>query len=105
MRHLIILFLVCVFFAGCTGPSKLNSVDMESWIGADKSELVKKWGTPNEIYPDSDGGEIYSYIQENEVLVYGLSHDLSTGKANYTATRKFWIDSSGKITYWEWEGL
>lgn len=98
--------MVMVFITGCTGPTKLNNTEMESWIGADKSELLKYWGSPNEIYAEGENGEeIYVYTKETSVTVQGLSHDITSGKARYNATRKFWIDASGKIVDWEWRGL
>jgi hypothetical protein len=87
MRYIIVA-AACLVMTACVIPSS----QMASFMGKDKEELHKKWGSPETIRPDGAGGQIWTY----EVI------DATQPRAKL---RVFYIDKDGKIYKWSWRGL
>ncbi len=106
-----LLVVLIGFLGGCA--SRVNEM-MQSWVGQHQSELIAKWGPPQQTASDGKGGT---------VLVYGEYVDLGQtpgqvwrdplGNATYTApqqrgyqkSRMFYVDQNGYIYNWRWRGL
>ena len=63
---------------------------METWIGSTKQDLLLKWGSPDSITSDGNGGEIVSFYEYDKVMVYDT---LITRRYTYS----FYIDAQQKI--------
>jgi hypothetical protein len=109
MRKTILLFLLIVLFISCTGPSKI----MASWVGKTKAELYQSWGPPSRKTDDGQGGEILIYAATvNLGQTPGQVYNNSDGSVGYTTpqsnsysrTRMFYVNSSGVIYSWRWQG-
>jgi hypothetical protein len=118
-----ILLILGIFLAliGCT------SIDdrMKSYLGANKNELLSNWGVPQNIMPDGNGGEIWSYIKSGQTTTHGMGTTNTYGSAQaigsnayyqgtsyststpsytttWTRTCSFFIDSTGTIYKYAW---
>jgi hypothetical protein len=64
-RWLCVLGLICLLglTAGCAG--RINGM-MRSWEGSHYSELLMRWGPPQAVYDDGNGGRIlvYTYARQ-----------------------------------------
>ena len=108
MKRLVAVLLVG-FLAGCASPSKV----MESWLGNHYSQLMIQWGPPTRTTPDGLGGQILIYEYDRYTgQIPGTAHTNADGSVSYTAprstgyvaTRMFWVNSSGNIYHWRWQG-
>ena len=68
---------------------------MESWMDNHQSQLILSWGPPNRTASDGAGGTILIYEEAVQV----------TDDDGYTATRMFYVNPSGIIYAWRWQGL
>ena len=110
MKKLLSMLLVIGFlFSGC---SKKISQTMASWVGHHKSSLIQSWGPPSNISSDGQGGEVYTYsysrnnTQTSTTTYNQYNNSLNTTSRNnsYQAKRMFFINKSGKIYSWKWQG-
>jgi hypothetical protein len=53
---------------------------MKSWLGCQSSDLVAKWGPPQNVMRDRNG-EIWTYFYQREWTTPGHSETTSTGSA------------------------
>ncbi len=93
----------------CSSPSKL----MQSWVGSTKAQLYQSWGPPQSVTDDGQGGEILIYgsyvnLGQQPGKVYN-NYDGSVGytapqQQGYTRTRMFYVNKSGVIYNWRWQG-
>ena len=112
--------------AGCLA-GHMNSV-MSSWQGHHYSELIMRWGPPQAVYDDGEGGRILVYTQVRQWTTPGQTTTTTTAQATiydnmiwgqaqsysqyvppqtygYTAWRMFRINQRGVIYAWSWKGL
>ena len=63
--------MIILFLFSCNTPAKKESleIDLIYWIDMSDSELIAKWGTPQNTYLLDDGGKIIEYVRETEVLI------------------------------------
>ncbi len=109
-KTLLFSTLITVFILiGCAGPSKI----MNSWVGRTKAQLYQSWGPPNRITDDGQGGQILIYSATvNLTQTPGTVYNNNNGGINYTApqnnqysrTRMFYVNPSGVIYSWRWQG-
>ncbi len=115
-----------LLLSGCLA-GRMNSI-MSSWQGHHYSELIMRWGPPQAVYDDGQGGRILVYTQVRQWTTPGQVTTTTTGTATiyddmiwaqaqsfsqytpprtygYTAWRMFSIDSHGMIYSWSWRGL
>ena len=98
---------------------------MQSWVGTHYSNLIMKWGPPQQVFHDDKGGYILIYTQD--VTLYQEQPSSKTYirgtynngwlRANattyynpsktygYTRYRMFKTNNDGIITAWAWRGL
>ena len=108
MKHVTVILFVFAL-SGCA--SKINEV-MDSWVGSHKSELIGRWGPPNQTTSDGLNGEILIY-SSNVVLPQTLGRATTDtfGNTTYTApqqngyqrTRMFYVNKEGSIYSWRWQ--
>lgn len=106
----IVSLLLLLLIGGCASTKKI----MDSWLGMSKVELYKKWGPPNQITTDGNGGEILIYqknIQSGQLpgRIYsnpagGINYTNPT-QYGYTQTRMFYVNKRGIIYHWRAEGI
>jgi hypothetical protein len=123
----------CVLlFAGSLGGSgcfanRINTT-MRSWEGHHYSDLIMRWGPPQGVYDDGQGGRIFVYTSQRQWTTPGTATTTTTANARvyqntiwaqaqsfsrfvppqtqgYTAWRMFRINSGGRIYSWSWRGL
>lgn len=98
------IIIMITLLIGCASTSDT----MESWIGAQESELVAKWGQPDEVVPNDPDGRIYVYIKENyrssrpsdDLYRYGSGTRTSDIPGDNKALRLqywFWLDNDGTV--------
>ena len=123
-RMVALVGLSALLFPGC---AHVNSV-MQSWEGHHYSNLMARWGPPQQVFDDGMGGRILVYTTNRSWVVPGTATTRTTFNATgydnyiwgsatsrtiftpaqvqgYTAYRMFWIDRSGHIYRWAWRGL
>jgi hypothetical protein len=76
------ILLSVALMAGCASRPK-ESIDdvMRSYFGHPSSDLVARWGPPQNIMQDRQGGEIWTYYQNRQWSTPGQSYTTSTGNA------------------------
>jgi hypothetical protein len=53
---------------------------MKSWLGCQSSELVAKWGPPQNVMRDKNG-EIWTYFYQRQWTAPGSSYTTTTGRS------------------------
>lgn len=119
------IIAVALALSGCA--AQVNRM-MASWEGHHFSDLIEKWGPPQQVFEDGSGGRIFIYAANRTWVTPGYSTTHTTGLATaynnqiwgsansyttytpaqvngYTAYRMFWISSTGIIYRWSWRGL
>lgn len=108
-----------VLFAGCA--SIISDHTMEVWMDAHYADLIDSWGPPQRVFDDGSGGQVMVWVKNRESIVPGhvvdnvVDYDDDGSPrafANYRPTqiyeyqvwRAFWVNSSGTIYRWEWQG-
>lgn len=128
MKKIIFIILtvfLCFVFYGCA--ANINKA-MNSWMGYHYSDLIAKWGPPQQVFDDGQGGRILIYNMNRSWTVPGTQSTYTYGHATiwdnyiwgsaqsystyrppqtygYTAYRMFWINKKGLIYRWAWKGL
>jgi hypothetical protein len=92
-----IFFLSILLLSSCTSQRKIreqNNKALVSWIGANKSDLILKWGPPKRYDSDGKGGEILIYEQKigRGVVKYGT-------EATKHPITMFYVKEGGIIYY------
>lgn len=118
----VLLILVGVSLVGCDdrkSKEQLNTT-LNSWVGRDVNEFVRKYGSPTTSFTLPNGNTLYSYKTDREELskepTYvnesrnrrGDKETIVTG-GNTIVDRDFCeinveFDRSGKILTWRYEG-
>jgi hypothetical protein len=124
--RLAVLSLLMLALSGCLA-GRMNSI-MHSWEGHHYSELIMRWGPPEAVYDDGQGGRILVYTQVRQWTTPGQVTTTTTGTATiydnmiwgqaqsysqytppqtygYTAWRMFSMNRRGIIYSWSWRGL
>jgi hypothetical protein len=110
MKRLRVLIVIVGLMSGCATVNK----DMASWVGHHYSELFDKWSPPTCTSPDGRGGQILIYEYDRkfgqipghaERNVDGSVTYIAPTQMGYVATRMFWVDASGLIYNWRWQGM
>ena len=85
MRAILTVFaLPLLLVSGCT-PSRTTAnyeAILETYVGFQEVELVRKWGTPSRVHK-VDGSRFLTYISENQVHVSGTAPSYKTTCTNY----------------------
>jgi len=116
------VILGLVFYASAQSnvekrTEEINAV-MQSWLGHHEGQLYAQWGPPTEAFSDGYGGKIVVYRESRIVSSPGsvTTHTTLGGAYSYTTYtppkltawtvwRAFWVNSSGTIYHWAWQGL
>ena len=128
MRRTILALIVLgsmLSLLGCA--ARINNM-MRSWEGQHYSDLIARWGPPQQVFDDGSDGRILIYTQVREWTSPGKSTTYTEGRATIyddyiwgsatsrttyqpsqtygcTAHRMFWISKKGYIYRWAWKGL
>jgi hypothetical protein len=121
-----VVSLTLLLLIGCV--KRINTA-MNSWMGVHESVLLQRWGPPSQVVGDGQGGKIFVYANQRQWTtpdtrqqtttvngrvdgygnISGTATTTTTGSAptvqGYTATRMFYINSSGYVYSWRWKGL
>ena len=118
MKRSAALILVAVLCAGCSTINKR----MESWVGHHQSDLIRSWGPPQRTASDGKGGSILIYEQyvnmgqkpgiiqpANPLSVFPAGQPAlqytAPQQRGYNRTRMFYVNPSGRIYTYRWQGL
>jgi hypothetical protein len=74
----LLLCLALTALLGCLSPDKA----MRSYLGLPSTELVVKWGPPQQKMSDGKGGEIWSYFEQRQWTTPGQANTTVTGTGN-----------------------
>ena len=106
----VIGFVCTLLLVGCISPGKA----MQSWVGHHQSALIASWGPPTRTTSDGKGGQILIYeeyvnlgqtagtIQRDFSDQYSYTAPQQRG---YERSRMFYVDPSGYVYSWRWQGL
>lgn len=108
-----ILILAGLGTSSCAG--RINNM-MRSWEGAHYSDLIMRWGPPQGVYDDGQGGRILVYTTSRSwttpgqaTTIWGQAQSITRfvppQTQGYTAWRVFRINRSGIIYNWSWRWL
>lgn len=106
MRKLYIIFLViaslftmncCSSFEDLNKTQTDNAIKMmDTWIGSTKQALLLKWGPPDLVTSDGNGGEIVSFYEYDKIMAYNT---LMTRRYTYS----FYINADQKIYHGKYQ--
>lgn len=130
MRRQIIGVMCTLLLGGCA--SSVNNV-MQSWVGHTTDELMMKWGPPSQVIDNPSGGKVFVYVSNVSWTTPGspgvaptvITNGYIDAYGNFQATtyavggvaatpaqtssyqrvRMFFVNSSGVIYGWRWQGL
>jgi len=57
-----VMLAVYLVLAGCSTTTAV----LQDWVGAPESELLQRWGKPNQVTETADGGKMLEYAKERE---------------------------------------
>jgi len=107
---LIVITTVIIFiFTSCVSIiSKKIDEMMNSWLGANKDQLIMQWGPPSEIFDNGDDGEIWTYSYTNQTSGYAYTNNYGQtfwrAPQRYKVVRQFYINKDGIIYAYRWQG-
>jgi len=109
--------LLMFMTGGCAAmlPDKM----LNSWLGHTEHELIVAWGPPTKVDDDGAGGKVLTYvITDTYVNPFGrnayYSTDANGNVVYHPATnapqtdlkvRRFYVDPSGRIYRWWYQGI
>jgi len=67
---------------------------MQSWVGAQESDLVSRWGAPDSMIELKDGTKVYTWKR-----VWSDDYGVHQGRTSFT------ISAEGKVVKWSYEGM
>lgn len=85
---------------------------VESWVGSDINQLISNWGTPSRQYTMPNGTRIFTW-QSSTTYTDPISvspdgdggFEIQGGDAiTYRCTTEFFVNKSGVIFDWKWNG-
>jgi hypothetical protein len=99
MKKFLIFICLPLFIVACESQKKLAQ-KMNSWIGSDKSEIIRSWGPPNDgVFPDGKGGEILKYSTSRDIIAPVGNMYVSRTMKKF---QQIYCDSTGKIYFVRW---
>ncbi len=110
--------ILMLALAACATTAKYEKI-LNSWVGAEELDLVRKWGPPQQVY-ESGGVKFLTYTSSRNVYIPGTAPTYTTtyiGNTAYTTetggspaynigmqcVTTFEI-MQGRIVRWRWEG-
>jgi len=129
--------IITLVFCGCTNRVAVERERYkqlcQTWIGHDQNELIRAWGSPQQVNDMPNGNKVYTYIRSTNrrrplVTLPGhttYSHQyIVTGNQIYGTTRQnqgmsmtvggdvvtyycktsFEVDANGQIVFWRFDG-
>ena len=107
MKRLLKLSLPILFLVALVACASIDAT-MQSWVQHSSDDLLQSWGPPSSVFSDQHGGEVwtYAYSRQTAGTIYenrngGIYY---TAPRQYTSVRQFYIDSSGIIYAYRWQG-
>ena len=107
----ILTIIACIFLASCAThtatqeqPSQRRAVDV--WKGKHISEVIQKWGQPQQVIENRTSGRIYVWqllrpVQRDfSKRRYSLVPGEAQLRSGMQRTIKFYVDSDGMIYQW-----
>jgi hypothetical protein len=121
----ILITLLLVMLTGCA--ARINKT-MASWQGSHYSNVIARWGPPDQVFADGSGGRVLVWTRTRSYTTPASSTTQTTGTAtiagdtvygsatshtvynpaqtySWKAYRMFWVNQSGVIYRWAWRGL
>lgn len=116
--HKWMLVIAFLFLAACATTANYEKI-LNSWIGADELDLLRRWGPPQNVY-ESGGRKFLTYSSARNVYIPGTDPTYTTtviGNRAYTTQTggtpgenlglscitTFEVASS-KVVSWHWKG-
>ncbi len=124
MRRRLLLVVGVVSLVACATTAKYETI-LQSWVGEDADNLVRRWGPPNSSYTLSSGSRLLSYERSGSSTyttpvqvqqgpgqfvgdMYFPGQTTVTGgqtyNMNWRCRTDFEVDTSNRIVSWRWQG-
>ena len=115
------IFLLILLLTGCATTKKYEAI-LQTWIGSQENELIRKWGPPRQVYDAGGGVKYLTYQESSQGYIPGTSPTYSTTYNPYTNTATttstggsagyYYTNScqttfeiqNGYIASWRWKG-
>jgi hypothetical protein len=106
-KALIFLTLVGVLLIRCASPAQ-----MQSWVGANQSELMAKWGEPDQVIQNEPDGKILVYFRTDQYSTRGATDvyrygsgtrgsDIPGEDYKWKREYRFLVNNDGIVYDWE----
>lgn len=79
----VLLLVAVALLSGCASEAKYKS-NMDSWVGADETKLIRKWGPPVSVY-ETGGSKFLLYTSSNTLVLPGTPTTATTNVYGSTA--------------------
>ena len=118
----ITLLVLIIWIFSCTTPitKEYHGMGLFYWIDMPASDLIDKWGPPQNTYPLDDGGKIIEYVKESQMLIppkdcvtiprgpfeHHFHNDCENAfleKSISVTKTKYFVDPNGIIYSYRWE--
>lgn len=87
---MLLTLLLAITLIGCGASIQKK---MQSWVGADESQLLSSWGAPDTSLDTADGKRIHTWK-----TLWNYNGNM------YTCRQSFTIDTEGKVEKWSYAG-
>ena len=113
MKKTVILAVLALVLTGCVAAVNKS---LNRFLGADANDVRIEWGTPHEVLPDGNGGEVWIYrgsglgfyypptavtTFSGHVAVTTFTPEIMAGVPSY---RVFYV-RDGRVYRYSWRGV
>jgi hypothetical protein len=100
-KHIYLVSLLFLLLSSCMINQAAQDQEfkntMDAWIGKTKNSLLLKWGSPNQVNSDGDGGEIITFIETRRGYLPNFGYVTMDHKY------MFYINSRNVIYHWNYD--
>lgn len=101
MNLLLLSVLLSLFLASCASTATYEKT-LDTWVGADVSSLIEKWGPPANEYKLPNGNVMFTWLFNGGTVAMPIGN--MAYAVNRTCKTTFTTNTQGVIQNWRWEG-
>lgn len=101
--NFVIILIGIVFIQSCAIGKKTTEA-MESWEHYHISRVIQSWGPATQTSSDGQGGTIYTWVSSSTGAAYIDSNGVYQPPRTSSCSQSFYVNSSGIIYHWAWQG-
>ena len=98
-----ITIILSIALSSCTITNKTSEA-MESWKGTNISSVIASWGPETRVTSDGKSGKVYTWDKRWQTNAFYDHNGTYQPPRQKNCTKNFYVNSSGVIYNWRWNG-